>query len=176
MMILFLATMGMFISQPLAPNFLQNSHGLSLSQIGTLGAISSIGSVVISLVVGNFNAGFGFIIGQLGTGLFSLFLWLGTGFPWFVIGFFMLGGFRAARAMSVAQLGGLISVANMGLAYGIAETISGLATIIAPLLAGYLYGINPELIFQTGIVIIVISMIFTLVFTLKVKDVTIGGN
>lgn len=170
MMIMFLATMGMYLPQPLAPNFLQKAHGLSLSQIGALGAISSVGSVLLSLGVGNLNAGLGFIIGQFATGFFSLFLWLGTGFPWFGVGFFMLGGFRAARAMSIAQLGSLISITNMGLAYGIAETISGVATIIAPLLAGYLYEINPEWIFQIAIGIILASIIFTAGFTMKQQN------
>ncbi len=174
--ILFLANFGMYIAQPLATNFLQKAHGLSLSQIGTLGAISSVGAVLLSLGFGYLNAGWGFILGQFATGVFSLFLWLGTGFPWFGVGFFMLGGFRAGRAMSIAQLGTLISAGNMGLAYGIAETTSGVATILAPLLAGYLYEINPEWIFQTAIVVILASIIFTAGFTLKHQTIKLGGG
>jgi len=175
--IIFIANLGMLLPQPLAPNFLQNAHHLSLSQIGSLGAISSVGSVVLSIGFGPLNAGVGFVLGQLLTCLFPLLLWQGTGFPWFAAGFFMLGGYRAARAMSIAQIRDFISTSNMGLAYGITETISGAALIIAPLLAGYLYETNPEWVPQSAIVIILFSIVLTIGFLKYPKQrLAIGGH
>jgi MFS family permease len=166
--ILFMANLAMYISQPLASNFLQNSHNLSLSQIGLLGSIGSMGSVVLSLAFGYMNAGMGFIFAQLATIFFPLLLWRGNGITWFAIGHFMLGGFRAARAMSIAQLRNYISSAKMGLAYGIAETTSGIAIILASIMAGYLYEIIPERVFQTAIGLTLISVFITTTFTRKV--------
>jgi MFS family permease len=165
--IFFLATLGMYISQPLAPNFLQNTHSLSLSQIGVLGSINSLGNVLLNLVIGSLNNRMGFILGQVVAGLFPLLLWRGTGFSWFAVAYFMLGGFRSAKAMATAQIRSYISSANMGLAYGIAETVSGVGIIIAPPLAGFLYEGNPFWIFQTAIGIIITSIILTIVFTKK---------
>ena len=162
--ILFLANLGMYISQPLAPNFLQNAHDLNLSQIGSLGAISSVGSVVIMVTLGSMNAGIGFILGQLATGLYSLLLWGGNGFPWFAVGFFMLGGFRSARAMSIAYIRDLISTAKMGLGYGVVETIGGGGVILASIWAGVLYGRDPSSIFIVAIVLTIMSILATIVF------------
>jgi fucose permease len=157
----------MYITQPLAPNFLQNFHNLSLQQIGSLGSVSSLGSVVLSLIAGSFNARLGFILGQTAAGLFPLLLWQGIGFSWFAVGYFMLGGFKTAKSMALAQIGGMVSIAKLGIAYGIAESVSGAAIIIAPPLAGYLFEKNPLLIFQTAIILVTISILLSIFFTKK---------
>jgi len=163
--IIFFAHFGMNIAQPLAPNFLQNTHNLTISQIGLLGSISSFGTVLMSFGLGALNARLGFILGQFASGLFPFFLWRGTGYGLFAAGYFMLGGYRPAGALAIAQLRERISVTNMGLAYGIAEATSGTAIILAPLLAGYLYEANPVWVFQTAIGFTATSIIITLVFT-----------
>jgi MFS family permease len=164
MPILLLANLGMYLSQPLAPNYLQNYQSLSLSQIGTLGAISSLGSVVFTLGLGSLNSGLGFVLGQFATAFSSLFLWVGVGFPWFAAGFFLMGGFRGARTTSIAYVRDLISSANMGLAYGIAETVSGAAVILASFLAGYLFEFNPLWIFAAAIGITIFSTLASIGF------------
>lgn len=163
--ILFLAYLGMYLSQPLAPNYLQQNHQLLLKDIGWLGSINNIGNVTFNLVLGTFSAHIGFLFGQLSAIFFPILLWRGTGMPWFATAFFMLGGFRAAGVMALAHLRKFVSAQNMGLAYGIAQTTVGLATILAPILAGLLYEKKPVLVFQIAIVIILISMTITLIFT-----------
>jgi DHA1 family multidrug resistance protein-like MFS transporter len=174
--ILFLAYLGMYISQPLAPIYLQNVHNLSLSQIGSLGAISSIGTVLLSLGLGSLHAGLGFVLGQISTTFFPLLLWQGTSMTWFAMGYFMLGGFRAAGSLAVARIRSLVPTSKMGLAYGIAETTSGLAIIIAPLLAGYLYETNPAWIFQTALSLTLVSVILTVIFTRGSQTDTLEGE
>lgn len=164
MPVLLLANLGMYLAQPLAPNYLQNYQSLSLSQIGTLGAVSSLGSVVFTLGLGILNPGLGFVLGQLATAFSSLFLWIGVGFPWFAAGFFLMGGFRGARTTSIAYIRNMISTANMGLAYGIAETVSGGAIILAPFLAGYLFELNPLWIFAAAIGITTLSTLASIGF------------
>jgi len=168
--IIFMANLAMYISQPLASNFLQNIHALTLSQIGILGSIGSLGSVTLSLGFGYLNAGIGFIISQIASIFFPLFLWRGNGISWFALGHFMLGGYRAARVMSIAQLRTFISSDKMGLAYGIAETISGFAIVIASILAGYFYEIMPERVFQIAIGLTLVSIFITATFTRKVTQ------
>jgi len=174
--IIFFAHLAMYVSQPLAMNFLQNYHGLSLSDIGFLGSVGSIGSVVLSLGFGYFNAGIGFILSQLATIFFPFFLLQGETISFFALGYFMLGGFRAARAMSIALLRKYISSAKMGLAYGISETTSGLALIAAPILAGYLYEINPNRMLQFGIILTILSVVFSTIFIKLSNTNEFGGN
>lgn len=173
--VLFIANFGMYLAQPLAPNYFQGFKDLSLSEIGTLGALSSFGSVFFTLMLSSLNAGLGFILGQVATGLSAALLWQGIGFPWYAVGFFLLGGFRGARTMSVAYVRALISDAQMGLAYGIAETISGGAVILSSLLAGYLYEIDPVGIFITSIGIIALSIVVTVGFLKIPKSISSGG-
>jgi MFS family permease len=162
--VLFLAYLGMYLAQPLAPNFLQNIHGQSLKNIGLLGSINSIGSVGFNIALGALSAPLGFVLGQAAVGVFSLLMMRGASFPAFAVAYFMLGGFRPAAAMAVAQLQGFITSANMGLAYGIAETITGLSLILAPVIAGLLYEKNPIFVFQAAIFLIALAIITALAF------------
>ena len=61
----FLVYLVLFLPQPLAPNYLQNQLNVSFTSIGGLGALTNLGNVVISLVLGQLPAKIGLILGQL---------------------------------------------------------------------------------------------------------------
>jgi DHA1 family tetracycline resistance protein-like MFS transporter len=157
-LIVFLAGFSMYLAQPLSANYLQNQHELTLNAIGTLGSITSIGIVILNLVLGSFNAHLGYLLGQLLVGLFTLILWQGNSFAWFSLAYFMLGGYRLARSFATAQTRNLVHQARMGLAYGITETVGASAIILASPVAGYLYEANPTLMYMVGFSLIMVSV------------------
>ena len=168
--VLFLAIFAMYLPQPLTPNYLSNQGGLELSQIGILFSVSSIGVVVMNLVLGSLPALRGFLFGQIAVGIFTLILWLGSGLSWYLVGFFLLGGYRTARNLGMAQVRELVPSAKMGLAFGLSETVSGSAVILAPLLSGYLYTINPTLMYTVGLGLILVSLIMSARFSPQPGD------
>jgi len=159
MVIAFISMFAMFLPQPLTPNFLQNQRGISIAQIGQIGAIAGLGNVFFNLTLGQLDARLGYLVGQAFTALFTLFIWRGTGFYWYAAGYFLLGGFRVSRVMVTAQVRSLIHGAQMGLAYGLTETINSLPIILAPPIAGLIYTQNPELIYPISFIAIVISIL-----------------
>jgi MFS family permease len=162
--IIFLVIFIMYLPQPLAPRFLQNERGLSLENIGLLGSIGSFGNALLALGLGQLAARTGFLLAQISVAAFALLLWKGTGLGWYALGYFLLGGFRSARSLIFAQIRPLIHPAQMGLAYGVAETFSSGAIMLAPLLAGVLYTRQPVMVYPVSLgllgVILVISGIF----------------
>jgi MFS family permease len=157
--IVFLAMFATYLPQPLSPNFLQNQRALSLSQIGRLYSVSSIGVVALNLTLGQLPARAGFILGQVSVGLFAVLLWRGSGLPLYTLGYFMLGGYKTARSLAAAQMRELVHQAKMGLAYGLTETVSSTATMLSPPLAGYLYNQNPIWIYPLAVGLILISIL-----------------
>lgn len=159
----FLVYLVLFLPQPLAPNYLQNQLGISLSTIGILGAVTNLGNVLINLLFGLLPAQTGLILGQLFVGLFAVLLWKFSQLPVLLIGYFLLGGFRATRSLLIAQVEKVVCRENLGLAYGILESTTGLATMAAPPLAGYLYAANPSLIFSAAVLLIIPVLFITLI-------------
>jgi DHA1 family multidrug resistance protein-like MFS transporter len=160
---LFFSFFAMYLPQPLTPNYLQNDQGFNLVKIGQFYAINAIGIVLFNLVLGHFEAKTGFILSQVFMLLYSAILWKTGGEFWLIIAFFLLGGFRSARSMATAMIRSLVNPANMGFAYGIAETMGSVALIAAPLLAGYLYGQNPLNMFRVGFYLTFLSIIISMV-------------
>jgi MFS family permease len=105
--------------------------------------------------------------------LFAFLLLRGEGFPVYAVGYFMLGGFRAARMLAMAQVRWLVDQAQMGLAYGISETFSSLAMILAPLLAGALYEKDPLSIFILALILIGLSVVVTIIFAPRPPSSTV---
>jgi MFS family permease len=163
--IIFLAMFVMYLPQPLTPRFLQNERALSLETIGLLGSVGSLGNSLVALAVGQLAARSGFLLVQVSVAAFSLLLWKGTGLPWYMLGYFLLGGFRSARSFIMALIRPLIHPAQMGLAYGVAETFSALGVMLAPLLAGVLYTKDPPLVYPVSVgllgVMVVVSGFLT---------------
>jgi predicted MFS family arabinose efflux permease len=170
--IIFLTTFAMYLPQPLTPNFLKGERGLSIVQMGWVGTAGSAGNFALNLLLGSLNARTGFILGQVMVGLFSLAIWKGTGIPFYMMGYFLLGGFRAARMLAFAQVRSVIIQAQMGLAYGIAETLGSLAIILAPLIAGYLYEDVPESVYPLSLLLLLGAMTVTLMFSPKEESQT----
>jgi DHA1 family tetracycline resistance protein-like MFS transporter len=162
--IFFAVAFAAYVPQPFTPNFLKNERGLSLSIIGQLGSIGYLGNTILNLVLGQLEARWGFLLGQLGVAAFAVLLWRGTGFGWFALGYFMLGGFRALRGLGVALVRPFVHESQMGLAYGIAETFGSATVLLAPPVAGLLYSRDPSLMYPVGLALIVLGVGMTLVF------------
>ena len=162
--LIFLAMFVMYLPQPLTPRFLQNERGLSLESIGLLGSVGNLGNTLLALALGQIAARSGFLLAQVSVAAFALLLWKGSGLGWYAMGYFLLGGFRSARSLIYAQVRPLIHPAQMGLAYGVAETASALAVMLAPLLAGVLYTQGPGNVYWVSAgmigVMVVVSGIF----------------
>jgi MFS family permease len=163
--VVFLAMFAMFLPQPFSPNFLQNQRGLSVERIGWLYAMTGVGIVSLNLVLGQLKPQIGFLLSQAAVGVFALTLWMGTGLPWFAMGYFLLGGYRAARSLALARAQTLIDKVNMGLAYGITETVGTVATILAPPLAGLMYNVEPVRIFSISAGFAILAMLANGVFS-----------
>ncbi|MEA3350446.1 MAG: MFS transporter [Chloroflexota bacterium] len=167
LVVIFLAMFAMYMPQPLTPNFLQNERGLSLDTIGQICAAGNLGNVFLNLSLGRLSPSVGFLLGQIGVGMFSLLIWQAPGIPWYFIGYFMLGGYRTARSLASAQVQTFVDRANMGLVYGITETISASAAIIVPPIAGVIYDWKPEAIYPLSLILVIVSLLVSVVFTTR---------
>ena len=98
--VFFVVALVTYLPQPLTPNFLVNQRSLSLTQIGRLGSIGGVGNTTFNFVLGMLEARTGFLLGQLGVMAYAFLLWKTTGFGWFAIAYFMLGGSRALRGLA----------------------------------------------------------------------------
>ena len=160
--LIFMVFFALFFPQPLAPNFLKNQRGISLQTIGMLGSITSLGNVLLNLIFGYLPTKLGLVLGQIFVGVFAALIWQTTQMPFLVAAYFLYGGYRATRSLLIAQVEKVVKRANLGLAYGITETVGGLALIAAPPLAGILYSKNPELIFSTTLLLLIPSLLMTI--------------
>ena len=171
LVIIFIAVFSMYLPQPLSQNFLQNERILNLSQIGQLISTRSLGIVVLNLILGAIDVRAGFLLAQLGVSGFTILLWQGTGFPWYLGGYFLLGSYGTARSLASAQGRTLANAANMGLAYGMIETVMALSAILAPPLAGWLYDLDPIRVYPISLVLILMAIVITFFFSpIKAKD------
>lgn len=170
--IVFLVMFSVYLPQPLTPVFLEDVRGLTLSKIGTLGTLGMLGNAALTFLLGQFSSRLGFLVAQVCVALFTILIWRGSGLPWYMLAYFLLGGYRAARTLVSARIRPMIHEAQMGLAYGIAETINNLPTILAPPLAGYLYDKDPVSIFPLSLVVITLALMITLGFTLRERSLS----
>lgn len=164
LVVIFLVMFAVTLPQPLAANFLQDLRGLSLGRIGQLGSLGALGSVLLMLIFGHLNAATAIMIGQVGVMLFAFLLWRGGSVIWYGVGFIFLGGYRLCRAMTVALVRPVVQERQVGLAFGIVESLNSLAFMIAPVLAGFLYDWRPISIFPAGLGILGFSLLISFYF------------
>lgn len=158
------AIFAMYIAQPLTPNFLEGVRKFSLSDTGWIFSAGALGNALFAVFFSRLNPRHGFLFAQVSVALFAFIMWKGLGLPLFMLGYFLLGGFRAGRAMIQAQARELVHDSQMGLTYGAMETISAVIFIITPPLAGYLFVISPYIVYPLAIMLIAASLLITYFF------------
>ncbi|MBC8332379.1 MAG: MFS transporter [Anaerolineae bacterium] len=163
--IILIVFFALYLPQPLTPNFMQDIHGLSYSAVGLAGSAGSLGNVVINLVFGSLNPHLGFLIGQITMALAAFVFWQATGLPWFMLAYFLMGGYRLARAMAIAQIRTVINPVNMGLAFGITETFSSFSLILVPPIAGIIYTWQPAAIYPIAILLTGFAILISVRFS-----------
>jgi DHA1 family multidrug resistance protein-like MFS transporter len=164
LLLIFIVMFAVTLPQPMAANFLQNQRGLSLSRIGQLGSIAALGSVILMLVFGHAKTGTAMMIGQAGMMIFSLLIWRSKKLFLYSIGYFFMGGNKLSRAMTVALVQPVIQACEVGLAFGMVETLNALAFMAAPLAAGALYNWHPAAIFSVGLIVLGVSFLLSFFF------------
>ena len=166
--LLFLGVMGfavfsMYLAQPLTPNYISDVRGFSLTDAGLIFTAGALGNALITILLGRFNPRRTYPLAQMLVGFFVILIWNGIGLGWFLAGYFLLGGFRAARPLASAQARELVNESQMGLTFGIMETVSAIIFIITPTLAGFLYVRDPNLPYPLSLGLIAASILATLI-------------
>jgi MFS family permease len=163
--VLTFAIFSMYLAQPLTPNFLEGVRGLSLSETGIIFTAGALGNSMMAILFSRMEPRRGFLLAQMLVILFAIFIWKGSSLPVFALGYFLLGGFRAGRPMAMAQARELVHQSQMGITYGIMETISAVIFILTPPLAGVLFEHDPTIVYPLSIGLIMISVLITYQFS-----------
>src|SRR5215216_1213128 len=163
--VLTFAIFSMYLAQPLTPNFLEGVRGLSLSETGIIFTAGALGNSLMAILFSRIQPRRGFLFAQMLVILFAVLIWKGASLPIFALGYFLLGGFRAGRPMAMAQARELVHDSQMGLSYGIMETISSIIFILTPPLAGILFERDPMIVYPLAIGLILVSIFVTYQFS-----------
>jgi len=163
--VLAFAIFSMYLSQPLTPNFLASVRGLSLSETGIIFTTGALGNSLMAILFSRVYPRRGFLVAQALVILFAFFIWRGSSLPVFMLGYFLLGGFRAGRPMVMAQARELVHDSQMGVTYGIMETIGAVIFVLTPPLAGILFEYDPKIVYPLSMGLIAISILVSYLFS-----------
>jgi MFS family permease len=148
----------MYLAQPLTPNFLEGVRGLSLSETGIIFTAGAFGNSIMAILLSRVHPRWGFLFAQGLVILFALFIWQGSSLPIYVLAYLLLGGFRVGRQLALAQARELVHDSQMGMTYGVMETISAVIFIITPPLAGALFERDPMIVYPLSIGLLALSI------------------
>lgn len=163
--VLTFAIFSMYLAQPLTPNFLEGVRGLSLSETGIIFTAGALGNSLMAILLSRVHPRNGFLLAQALVILFAFLIWKGSSLPIYALGYFSLGGFRAGRPMAMAQARELVHDSQMGVSYGIMETISSVIFVLTPPLAGILFERDPMIVYPLSISLIAVSIVISYFFS-----------
>jgi len=148
---IFIAAIAFTLVQPFLPLFYHDLLSLTDPQVQLVGAVQSLGGVAFAILLGRraerSGKGRSIATGLLVTtvGLIGLVVFRN---PFFAVPFiFLVGGARAPGYVAYSTVSGLSGVSTRGGRFGFYLTLENLGFAIGPYIGGYLYGINPLILF-----------------------------
>jgi MFS family permease len=166
LLLVFLMVFAVYLPFPLTANYLHNSHAISFSLLGILGALTSLGYVILALLTGHIKPEINILLSQI---LMIFFCWLiyqGNGIFIFSLAYLFASSFRYLRSMVIAFSRQLIRKKNTGLAFGVIETVSAIGYTIAPVAAGFIAAYNPRNLYPISFIILILTLLSS-IFALK---------
>jgi MFS family permease len=158
--LVFVSVTAMYLSWPLTPVYLQEVRQLTVPQVGALGSVNALGVVLLNLSIGRGRPRLGFFLSQGLVAFSVVLLWTGVG-GWIAAGYFLAGGFRTARNLLLAMVEEVIPRSQLGLAYGLAETVAGTGLVLAPIAAGLLYETTPSAPYPAALGLLALAVSLT---------------
>jgi MFS family permease len=181
----------MHLGYPLASNFLKDTGGWSVADIGTLGSFQALGTALLSPLLGRLSDGTaghppdsgggegasprtreerstlgpagGLLVGQGLVWISALILLLAGTFPILAGGYLLRGAYQGCRSLIRARGTTLGSEADRGLILGATEAIIAAAQVFAPYAAGWLYAGHPTYPLTASLVLIPITFLLTMI-------------
>lgn len=160
LILVFVSVTAMYLSWPLTPVYLQDVRHLSVPQVGALGSLNALGVVLLNLTIGRSRPRLGLLLSELLVVASVVLLWNGVG-GWIAAGYFLAGGFRTARSLLSAMIEEVVPRAQLGLAYGVAETVAGFSLILAPIVAGFLYESRPSTPYTAALGLLAVALVLS---------------
>lgn len=162
--LLILMIFSFFLPQSFTPNFLQDQQGLSFSQVGELASLLSLGALVFNLGLGHLDPMHVFVLAEAALAVFTLLILRSKGMVAYGAAYLLLGVSRVAITMSSAVVRPMVHPAQIGLAFGILETVKSLAMSLAALVAGVLYAQDAELMYWTALACAILVLVLILLY------------
>lgn len=171
MVLMFAIVLALEVGTVFAPAYLQDVKGLSLQAIGQLGSVASAGMFTLTLGLGYMrnDRRRPLLLNQLLVMVGLVFLLIspaGLAFPLLLLcGYFLRGGSRAVMPLTRGRLSHWLPPEALSAGFGVMDTASQAATLLAPLVAGFLYARQPTWALYGGLV----GLSFTLALTLATR-------
>lgn len=172
--LIFLLIFSSYLPIPLTPNFLFNIHNIPLSTLGIMGALSSLGYILLAFFTAKAKPENNLIFSILLMVIFCTLIFFGKSTLVFSIAYLFASGYRFLRSMVIAYSHQLVHRNHLGIAYGLIESVAGIAITLAPLLAGFIYSKDVRFLYITGLFCLIISLISTIYFKKEVGVKKIG--
>jgi predicted MFS family arabinose efflux permease len=153
MILVFITMVAVYLAYDFAPKFLREVKEIDLEQIGWLGTLNAIGGFTLNQYLGRRPPRRGMVL-AIGLSALQVFImlqasWIG----WFALAYYLRGGVNAVRSLISALVTRIVKPSQWGLAFGLSETVSTAGDIVAPLLAGELYALAPNLPFTVALIL-----------------------
>jgi predicted MFS family arabinose efflux permease len=161
---IFLLFLAIDLGQVMAPKFLAEVRGLTVSQIGWLGSIGTLGVVGLTLALGRLPAErrTPLLISQA-VALVALLIWLAVpGLLATGLAYFIHGSNRVIRPITASRLSAALDPDTMSFGFGFYQTAQQLGLTISPYAAGLLYAQDPAWPLFAGALAICVMMLVTL--------------
>jgi predicted MFS family arabinose efflux permease len=129
----------LYLGFALAPKFLSDIKGVDLEQIGWFGSVNALGGFLLNQYLGRRPARRGLLVVIGLIFLYGLILLQASWAGWFALAYFLRGGYFTVRAQINALVTRIVSPAQLGAAYAVAEMVITGANAVAPYLAGDWY-------------------------------------
>lgn len=158
-----LALIATTLGYTFAPQYLEDREGLSIGVIGFLGSILAAGSFVWNIWLGRRQEWMGFMLGTLITCLSFAMLTVSSHIIMVAPAFFLMGALFALRPLAAGIIAMRTDANTQGAALAMVDTLYGLATFVAPGMAGILYAQGATWPFVAAIAML--PLIFMLIRT-----------
>ncbi|MBL8056590.1 MAG: MFS transporter [Anaerolineales bacterium] len=151
LLVITLITFALNLGLALAPNYLRAAKGLAVQSVGELGTVAALGSMTLTLLVGQLAAGrrLALLVPQAAV-LAALGLLLaappapGAIHPLLFAAYFLRGGEDALWAPIAGRVTASLPPEARGLGFGLRDTFMRVALVAAPFTAGQLFQRGPE--------------------------------